>query len=41
VARYPMSFQSDQGHCGVVHYDKIDDITGKFKYFKPFDSEKI
>jgi len=27
VARYPMSFQSDEGHCGVVHYGKIDDTT--------------
>merc|ERR1711962_259141 len=27
VARYPMSFQSDKGHCGIVHYNKIDDIT--------------
>ena len=22
-----MSFQSDDGHCGIVHYGKIDDIT--------------
>lgn len=22
-----MSFQSDKGHCGIVHYNKIDDIT--------------
>ena len=22
-----MSFQSDEGHCGIVHYGKVDDIT--------------
>merc|ERR1712168_173619 len=27
AARYPMSFQSDDGQCGIVHYGKVDDIT--------------
>ena len=27
AGRYSMKFQSDQGHCGIVHYDQIDAKT--------------
>merc|ERR1712123_526588 len=27
AGRYSMSFQSDKGHCGIVHYGEVDETT--------------